>query len=141
MPIFKNSFLNFGPSFGTHGRFTILSFLIVSIFTFSFTEALLFKYSLETFSKTVKIEKKTNVKTRLILNYIHPTLFHHIYMAQSKRINQIKNFPCKSCFYNRYAALWNIKISCIYHSANIQQKPTQSNKVKTICLTSSNMET
>ena len=30
------------------------------------------------------------------------------------------------CIYNRYAALWNIKISCRYHSANTQQKPTQS---------------
>ena len=98
MPNFLNSSLNFGSSFGTHGIFTILSFLIVSIFTFSFTEGLLFKYSLVTFSKTVKIEKKTNVKTRLILNYIYPTLFHHIYMAQSKRINQIKKFPMQVMF-------------------------------------------
>ena len=41
------------------------------------------------------LEKKTNLQTRLILNYIHPTPFHHVYMTQSKRTNQKKNFPCE----------------------------------------------
>ena len=49
MPIFFNSFLNIGPIFGSHGSFTILSFLIVFIFSFSFTEVMLFVYSLVTF--------------------------------------------------------------------------------------------
>ena len=53
MPIFFNSFLNFGPSFGTHGSFTILPFLTVSTFSFSFTEVMLFLHSLVTFSRIV----------------------------------------------------------------------------------------
>ena len=36
MPSFQNTFLNFGPSFNTHGSFTMLSFLIVSILTFNY---------------------------------------------------------------------------------------------------------
>ena len=44
------------------------------------------------------LEKKTNLQTRLILNYIHPTSFHHVYMAQSKRINRKKTSPCESLF-------------------------------------------
>ena len=40
----------------------------------------------------------------------------------------------------KLAGLWNIKISCRYHSADTQQKPTQSKKLKTICFASSNME-
>ena len=52
MPNFQN-FLYFAPSFGTYGSFTILSFLIVSIFTFSFLEVMLFMYFLVTLSKTV----------------------------------------------------------------------------------------
>ena len=55
MPIFFNPFLNFGPSFCTHGSFTILLFLIVSIFSFSFTEVMLFLYSLKNFCKTFLI--------------------------------------------------------------------------------------
>ena len=41
---------------------------------------------------------KTNLQTTLILNYIHPTPFHHVYMAQSKRTNQKKTFPCDSLY-------------------------------------------
>ena len=44
------------------------------------------------------LEKKTNLQTRVILNYIHPTPFHHVYMAQSKRTNQKKTFPCDSLY-------------------------------------------
>ena len=40
------------------------------------------------------------------------------------------------CIHNRYAALWNIKISCRYHSADTQQKPIQSKKLKIICFAS-----
>ena len=68
MPNFLNSFLNFGPSFGTHGSFTILSFLIVSIFTFYLTEVMLFIYSLVTFSKTVILRQfsaKTFIKNSI----------------------------------------------------------------------------
>ena len=62
---FLNCFFKFGPSFGTHDSFTILSFLIMSIFSFSFTEVLLFIYSLVTFSKTVTLcpfSSKTFIK-------------------------------------------------------------------------------
>ena len=52
-PNFKNYFLNFGPSLGSNGNFTILSALNVSIFPFSYTERTFFIYSLMTFSKTV----------------------------------------------------------------------------------------
>ena len=41
MSNFQNSFPNFDPSFVAHGSFTILSFLIVSIFSFSFIEVIL----------------------------------------------------------------------------------------------------
>ena len=44
------------------------------------------------------LEKKTNLQTRVILNYIHPTPFHHVYMAQSKQINRKKTFPCQSLY-------------------------------------------
>ena len=40
------------------------------------------------------------------------------------------------CIHNRYPALWNIKISCRYHSADTQQKPIQSKKLKIICFAS-----
>ena len=43
--------------------------------------------------KLANLEKKTNLQTRPIFNYIHPTQFHHVHMAQSKRINRKKNFP------------------------------------------------
>ena len=42
--------------------------------------------------------KKTISQTRLILNYIHPTPFHHVYMAQSKCINPKKTFQCESLY-------------------------------------------
>ena len=68
-------------------------------------------------------------------------LYHHVYMAQSKLINQKEKLSLAShCICNRYTALWNIKISCRYHSADTQQKPTQSKKLKIICFASSNME-
>ena len=44
------------------------------------------------------LENKTNLQTRLILNYIHPTPFHHVSLAQSKHINQKKTFPCESLY-------------------------------------------
>ena len=44
------------------------------------------------------------------------------------------------CIHNRYPALWNIKISCRYHSADTQQKPIQSKKLKIICFASSTMK-
>ena len=53
MPNLLDYLLIFGPSFKTHGSFTILSFLIMSIFSFSFIEVMLFIYSFVTFSKTV----------------------------------------------------------------------------------------
>ena len=53
MPNFQKFFLNFDLNFGTHGSSTILSFLIVSILSFHFTEVALFIYPLVTFSKTV----------------------------------------------------------------------------------------
>ena len=90
--------------------------------------------------KLCKLRKITNLQTRLILNYIHPTPFHHVYMAQLKCTNQKKLSHVSHCIYNRYAALWNIKISCRYHSANTQQKPTQGKIFKIICSASSNME-
>ena len=37
-----------------------------------------------------------------------------------------KLFYASHCLSNRYATLWNIKISCRYHSAHTQQKPTPS---------------
>ena len=47
-------------------------------------------------------------------------------MKQLKRIKQQKKLSHAShSFYNRYAAFWNIKTSCKYHSADTQQKPTQ----------------
>ena len=48
--------------------------------------------------KFSNLEKKTNLQTKLILNYIHPTPFHLAYIAQSKRINQRVTFPCESLF-------------------------------------------
>ena len=66
--------------------------------------------------------------------------FHHVYMAKSKHINRKKLSHASHCIHNRYAALWNIKISCRYHSADTQQKPSQSKKFKIICFASSNME-
>ena len=63
-----NSFLNFGPSFGTHGSFTILSSSILSIFSFSFTEVMLFIYSLVIFSKTAilcQFSAKTFIKNSI----------------------------------------------------------------------------
>ena len=36
--------------------------------------------------------RKKNLQTRLIFNYLHLTQFPHVYMAQSKRINQRRNF-------------------------------------------------
>ena len=54
MSDFKNPFLNSGPSLANNDSFTILSFLIVSISTFSFTEVILFiYYFLVTFSKAL----------------------------------------------------------------------------------------
>ena len=44
------------------------------------------------------LENKTNLQTRLILNYIHPTPFHHVSLAQSKHINQKKTFPYESLY-------------------------------------------
>ena len=44
------------------------------------------------------LEKKTNLQTRLILNYIHPTPFHQVLMGQSKRKNRKKFFPCESLY-------------------------------------------
>ena len=41
------------------------------------------------------LEKKTNLQTRLTLNYIHPTPFHHVYMAQSRHINRNKILPMR----------------------------------------------
>ena len=46
----------------------------------------------------------------------------------------------KSLYLQLARALWNIKISCRYHSTDTQQKPTQSKKFKIICFASSNME-
>ena len=44
------------------------------------------------FRKTLaNLEKKANLETRLILNYIHPTPFHHINMEQSRHINRKKS--------------------------------------------------
>ena len=48
--------------------------------------------------KFENLEKKTNLQTRLTLNYIHQTPFHHVYMAQMKRTNQKKTFPCESLY-------------------------------------------
>ena len=48
--------------------------------------------------KLCKLRKIKNLQTRLILNYIHPTPFHHVYMAQSKPPKQKKTFPCESLY-------------------------------------------
>ena len=76
------------------------------------------------------LEKNTSLKTRLILNYIHPTPFHQVFFAQSKCKKREKNSHASHCIHNRYATLWNIKISCRYHSADTQQKPRQSKKTQ-----------
>ena len=44
------------------------------------------------------LEKKTNLKTRLILNYIHTTPFHHVDMAQSKHTIPKKRFLRESFY-------------------------------------------
>ena len=61
-------------------------------------------------------------------------------MVQSNCANQKKLPHASDCIYNRYTALWNIKISCRYHSVNTQQKLIQIKKLKIICFASSNME-
>ena len=61
-------------------------------------------------------------------------------MGQSKCINQKKIPQSSHCFYDRYAALWNIKISCRYHSGDTQQTPTQNKKIKIICFARSYIE-
>ena len=86
----------------------------------------------------LRTENKFTNKTYFELYPSGP--FHRVYMEQSKRINRKKLSYASHCIYNRYAALWNIKISCRYHSAGTQQKPTQSIKLKIICFASSNMK-
>ena len=45
--------------------------------------------------KLCKLRKENKFTNKtFILNCIHPTPFHHVYMAQSKRTNQKKTFPC-----------------------------------------------
>ena len=45
--------------------------------------------------KLCKLRKENKFTNKtFILNYIHPTPFHHVYMAQSKRTNRKKTFPC-----------------------------------------------
>ena len=49
--------------------------------------------------KLCKLRKENKFTNKtFILNYIHPTPFHHVYMAQSKRTNQKKTFPCESLY-------------------------------------------
>ena len=44
------------------------------------------------------LEKKTDLKIRLILNYIHTTPFHHVDMAQSKHTITKKRFLRESFY-------------------------------------------
>ena len=87
--------------------------------------------------KLYKLRKENKFTNK---TYFELYQFHHVYMAKSKHINRKKLSHASHCIHNRYAALWNIKISCRYHSADTQQKPTQSKKLKIICFASSNME-
>ena len=66
------------------------------------------------------------------MSYIHlthsTTFIWHNQIAQTRK----KLSHANHCIYNRYTTLWNIKISCRYHSADTQQKPAQSKKLKII---------
>ena len=44
------------------------------------------------------LAKKTNLQTRLILNYSHPTPFYQVLMGQSKRKNRKKIFSSESLY-------------------------------------------
>ena len=79
MPNFLNSLLNFGPSFGTHGSFTILSFLIVSIFIFFFFGSNVIHIFLVTFSITVILctfSAKTFILFLEVNNFLNKCAVH-----------------------------------------------------------------
>ena len=55
-------------------------------------------------------------------------------------VNRKKLSHASRCFYNRYATLWNIKISSRYLQPTLKKTSTQSEKFKIIWFASSNME-